>query len=120
MRTSQQRIAKFKARMQSSLLDPQRAATRDSAVQHYTAYANAFEGKQNTLRDTLNALSVDTTTFFYYEAFNGEMYHLSRTAAGPAAVVGAEALVVKYTLTGICTAVTLKAICLNVYGITVP
>lgn len=119
MRTDAQRIASYNARMLSSLVDPTISAKQTLAVANFGAYATDFYPKQQQLRALLNGWGIATPQYFAYEAFNGEMYHLSKVASGPSAVVMATALVAKY-VSAFLVAVNLKAICLDIYSITVP
>lgn len=119
MRTDAQRIAKFNARMQSSLVDPTLSAIQAMAVGNFAAYATDFYAKQQQLRALLDGWGISTPAYFGYEAFNGEMYHLSKVASGPSAVIMATALVAKY-VSMFLVAANLKAIALDIYSITVP
>lgn len=100
MRSSKQRIDAYNVRSVSSLLDPARAASALLARRNYAAHANGFVPKQLALRELLNGQRIPTTDFFTYEAFNGQMYHVSRTTAGSAAVTVATALIAKYVAGG--------------------
>jgi hypothetical protein len=119
MRTDAQRIAAYNARMLSSLVDPTIAAKQALAVAGFGAYATDFYPKQQQLRVLLDGWGISTPAYFGYEAFNGEMYHLSKVASGPSAVLMATALVAKY-VSMFLVAANLKAICLDIYSITVP
>jgi hypothetical protein len=119
MRTDAQRIAAYNARMLSSLVDPTLSAVQTMAVANFGAYATDFYAKQQQLRTILDTAGISTNAYFGYEAFHGEIYHLSKVASGPSAVTMATALVAKYTSMFL-VAVTLKAICLDIYTITVP
>lgn len=119
MRTSEQRIAAYLARMVSSQIDPSLSAVAELQKANFTAYANEFVPKQEALRELLNALSVPTTDFFGYEAFNHEMYHLWKTAGGAAAVTTATILVAKYVGWGYTEAVLIQ-IANDLWTIVVP
>ena len=119
MRTDTQRIAAYNARMLSSLIDPTLSAVQTMAVQNFAAYATDFYPKQQQLRAILDSSGIATTKYFLYEAFNGEMYHLSKVSSGTSAVAMASAFVVKYTTFG-GVANTLKSIALTLYSIVVP
>jgi hypothetical protein len=119
MKTDAQRIANFNSRMLSSLVDPTLSAVQTMAVANYGAYATDFYAKQQQLRALLDGWGIATPQYFGYEAFNGEMYHLSKVASGPSAVLMATALVAKY-VSMFLVAANLKAICLDIYSITVP
>ena len=119
MKSAAIRIANYTARMQSSLLDPVLAAVNAKAALNFTAYAIDFVSKQLQLRVILSALSISTMMFGRYEAFHGEVYHLSKVATGPAAITTAQALVNKYIDAG-CVEATLIKIAADIYGIIVP
>jgi len=119
MRTDAQRIAAYNARMLSSLVDPTLSAVNTMAVANFGAYATDFYAKQQQLRTLLDGWGIATPLYFQYEAFNGEMYHLSKVASGPSAVLMATALVAKY-VSAFLVAANLKAIALDIYSITVP
>jgi hypothetical protein len=119
MRTDAQRIAAFNARMLSSLVDPTYSAVQTMAVANFAAYATDFYLKQQQLRTLLNGWGIATSQYFAYEAFHGEIYHLAKVASGPSAVLMATALVAKY-VSMFLVAANLKAICLDIYSITVP
>lgn len=118
MRTAEQRISAYEARMLSSLVDPTLAAVHTLQVANFKAYANEFTTKQESLRALLNDLGVPTTQYFGYEAFNGEMYHLWKTAAGDSAIATATILVAKYVAWGLAPA-TLIQISADLWSITV-
>lgn len=105
--------------MQSSLIDPVVAAIADEAKANFATYANEFVPMQQQLRALLNALSIPTIEFGWYEAFNGEFYHLWKTTDGPAAVTTGTALVAKWVALGATEAV-LKSIGTDLYNITIP
>lgn len=119
MRTSEQRIAAYKARMVSSLIDPALAAVSELQKANFAAYANKFCPKQEALRVILNDLGVPTTQFFGYEAFNGEMFHLSEVTAGDSAIATATILVAKY-VTWTLTEEVLIQIAADIWSIIVP
>lgn len=119
MKTDAQRIAHYNSRMLSSLIDPTLSAVQATAVANFAAYATDFYPKQQALRALLNGWGISTPTYFHYEAFNAEMYHLSKVASGPSAVLMATALVAKY-VSMFLVAANLKAIALDIYSITVP
>lgn len=119
MRTDAQRIAAYNARMLSTLVDPALAAVNTMAVANFGAYATDFYAKQGVLRGILNGLGIPTAQYFAYEAFNGELYHVSKVATGASAVATATALVTKYTAMFL-VAANLKKIANDVYTIVVP
>jgi len=119
MKTDAQRIAAYNARMLSSLIDPTLSAVVTMATANFGAYASDFYPKQQQLRGILDAAGIPTPQYFGYEAFNGEMYHISKVASGASAVTMATALIAKYVAMFLVEA-TLKQICLDIYTITVP
>ena len=84
MRTTAQRIAAYNARALSSLWDPVLSAVSSLAQANYAAYVNVFVPNQVALRAILNDEGVQVIDFVAYEAFHGELFHLSRSFAGPA------------------------------------
>ena len=119
MRSAAQRIAAYDARMVSTLIDPVLVAVAPLAKANFDAYATEFAIKQEALRQLLNALSVPTTDFFTYEAFNGEIYHLWTVAAGEAAITTATPLVAKYVAWGATELVCIQ-IASDLWNIVVP
>lgn len=82
MRTDSQRIAKYNARMLSSLIDPTLSAVNTMQKANYAAYTSAFYIKQQALRVIINAQAIPPWAVFGIEAFNGEMYKYSEQYAG--------------------------------------
>ena len=97
MRTAQQRIAKYTARMVSSLLDPVVAAVNAKACQNFTTYVVDFVPNQSQLRVILSAAGILPVKFGAYEAYHGELYHLSKVCSGPSLVAAASILVDKWS-----------------------
>lgn len=123
MRTAAQRIAKYEARMVSSLLDPVRTALQTIQQNNYAAYATEFVPKQQALRAILDALGIDTAQYIFYEAYCGELYHVWKTSAGASAVIAATAIQGRWahaSRLGAGAAATLKAIALDVFNIIIP
>lgn len=83
MRTTQQRIDAFAARMLTSIIDPVLSAVAALATANYSAYVNEFVPKQEALRVILNDEGVPLIDIGPYEAFHGELFHLSKSFAGP-------------------------------------
>lgn len=113
------RIAKFNARMQSSLIDPVLANVQAIAQANYTVHALDITQKQI---DTVAVLDIDdigAAFRFLYIAFSNKLYHLSKFYSGTALVN--EALIAHdyFVALGLATA-TAKKIALNVYTITIP
>jgi len=82
MRTDAQRIAKYNARLLSSLIDPTLSAMFTQQKANYATYASAFYTKQQALRIILNAQAIPPWAVLGIEAFNGEMYKYSKQYAG--------------------------------------
>lgn len=107
--------------MLSSLIDPVLSAVNQLAADNFTAYVLAFYPNQLTLRGILAALAIPTTDYGAYEAFHGEVYHVSKVASGTGAITMCTILVAKYQVfLGPGAASTLKKICNDIYGIIVP
>lgn len=123
MRTDSQRKAAYEARMLSTLLDPTGAAVVAKAIANYNAYADDFVPKQLQLRGILNDQAPGSTDVYAaFEAFHGELYHLSKVCAGPSLVKSAGFLTIKWSdashLAG--HLALLKTIALDLYSITIP
>lgn len=84
MRTTAQRYAKYTARMVSSLIDPVLSAVQTAQANNFLAYLTTFVPNQFALRVILNDEDIPQIQFAAYEAFHGELYHLSRSFTGPA------------------------------------
>lgn len=119
MRTAQQRIDAYNARMQSSQIDPVLTAVNAVQQARHTSHVTAFYPKQLLLRDYMNLNGYYGNGAFKLEAYNGECYAISRSFEGPAAIVQCAVLVAKYTSLG-CQAAALKEIALAVWGWIVP
>jgi len=120
MRTAAQRIAKYNARMQSTLLDPVLEVMHQQQAENHTAHVLYFYPRQQALRDLLSGQALTTTEMFAYEAYNGELYHLVLTGTvGTALVAEKEVLVAKYTAAGL-EPTLLQSIALTVWEIPAP
>jgi len=119
MRTAAQRIAAYRARMQSSLIDPVLQAISGLASANYAAYANEFVPKQQALRQLLDAAGYTANKYLIYEAFNAELYGVWRRLSGESLVAEADVLVDKYVAMGAVEA-TLRSIASSIWGITFP
>jgi hypothetical protein len=84
MRTTAQRIARYNARMLSSLVDPVLSAVSSVQQANFAAYVTDFVPKQESLRAILNDEGISVIQVAAYEAFHGELYGLSKRFAGPA------------------------------------
>lgn len=83
MRTCAQRKAKYDARMLSSLIDPVLSAVQTAQSNNYLAYLVSFYPNQLALRVILNDEGVSPIQVAAYEAYHGELFHLSRAFSGP-------------------------------------
>jgi len=120
MRTAQQRIAKYNARMQSSLIDPTLSAMQALQAANFTAYELDFYPKQVAFRAVLATYSMPTPQIAAYEAFHGELYHLTRVTDGILLTAAATVLVAKWVdaaFLGAGSAAVLKDIANTVYGL---
>jgi hypothetical protein len=123
MRTAEQRTAKYNARMVSSLLDPVRTAVTAEAQANFAAYATTFVPLQMKLRVELNTAGINPARFGPYEAYNGELYHLTKVCSGASLIAAAGALVGRYahaSRLGVGSAALLKSIALAIYSIVIP
>lgn len=121
MRTASQRIAKYEARMLSTLVDPVLSAVNMQQITNFTSYIQDFYPNQLQLRVILNASGNHPDKFAAFEAFHGELYHLSKVAQGPALLAAAAVLGGKWaTILGPAQVATLKQIALDIYAITLP
>jgi hypothetical protein len=123
MRTAKQRIDKYNARMVSSQLDPVRAAATAAAQANYAGYATEFVPYQEKLRVELAKAGIDTAQFVFYEAFNGELYHLWKTTSGASLIKAAGVLVGRWGHTsrlGVGALPLLKSLADAVFSIVVP
>ena len=96
MKTDAQRIAHYNNRMLSTIVDPVLAAVNSKAAANYGTYVTDFYPKQLALRAILAALPIPTTAYAAYEAYTGELYHLSKVCTGPALAFNAQILKVKW------------------------
>jgi len=123
MRTAAQRIAKYNARMVSSQLDPVRAALQTQQQANYAAYAVDFIPKQQQLRAILDAQGIDVAQYVFYEAYMGEIYHISKVSSGASAIVAATAVQGRWahaSRLGAGAAAALKGIAQDIFNITIP
>jgi hypothetical protein len=108
--------------MLSTLLDPTGAAVNAKAVANYNAYITEFYPLQVQVRGILDALAIPVHWYAGFEAFAGEMYHLSKVCSGTALVFNATKLVGKWAGAAYLSAgneATLKAIALK-FGALIP
>lgn len=121
MKTDAQRIARYNARMQSSLIDPTLSQINALAKANFATYENDFYPLQVQLRVLLDGYGIPTSLYASYEAYNGELYHLSKVASGASAIAMGSIIELKYqTWLGIGAAANLKEIASVLYGIIIP
>jgi len=118
VRTAAQRIAHYNARMQSTLIDPVLTAVNAAAAANFTAYAIDFVPKQSAARLVMDSDGILGPIRFLYEAYNGELYGLTKRFSGTALDAMGQVMHDKYEAFG-CASATLISIASNVYGITV-
>jgi len=82
MRTDAQRIARYNARLLSSLIDPTLSAMFTQQKANFASHASAFYIKQQALRVIINAQAIPPWAVFGIEAFHGELYKYSKQYAG--------------------------------------
>lgn len=119
MRTAAQRIAKYEARMVSTLLDPVLSAVNVQQKANFGIYATEWVPLQEAVHTYLTGQPIYPSEYFNYNAFAGEIYHVSKRFAGQAAINAGSDLVLKYLTMG-CTGVHLRAIAANVFNIIIP
>jgi len=84
MRTTAQRIAKYNARMLSSLVDPVLSAAQAQQQANFASYAIDFVPKQQGLRAIMSDEGISVYQMAGYEAFHGEVYTASKKYSGAA------------------------------------
>lgn len=122
MRTAAQRIAKYNARMQSSLIDPTLSAANVPQQANYQAYIEDFYAKQVAMRTVLDGYSIPMPMIAGFEAFHGEIYHLYKSVSGVLLTAAMQVIVTKWADAmhlGVGNKPVLIDICLTVYGIVV-
>lgn len=119
MRTVQQRVDHYTARMQSSLIDPTLAAVQAQQQANFAAYTIEFYPYQVELRNWLNAKGVNVLQFFRYEALNGECYRVWKTFAGDTRTAEFVVIQAKYVAWGLIAA-DVKSMFSSVWGVSVP
>lgn len=109
--------------MLSTLLDPTGAAVVAKAVTNFNSYIDDFYPKQIQLRGFLSLGSVLTDAIAAWEAFHGELYHLTKVCSGAALVYNATMLIGKWSdasKLGPGTLSGMKQVALDLYSITIP
>ena len=119
MRTAQQRVAHYTARMQSTLIDPVLTAMQAQQQANFAAYAVEFYPFQEDLRSWMNGKGFDPSIIFQYEALNGECYRAWRHFSGDARTAEFVLLAAKYVAWGL-TAGDVKGMVLTVWSVTIP
>lgn len=105
--------------MQSSQLDPVRAAMAPLQAQNFGAYLNEWVPKQESLRVLLNDLGIQTPMFFQYEALAGEYYHAWKSQAGTSIILEFSNIRDKYVALG-CADAPCIDIAEQIFNVTVP
>lgn len=119
MKSAAQRIAAYEARMQSSLIDPAYAARQTDAVTNYGAYAVEWTALQQALHDYLDTNNVRLDSYFQYNAFASELYHIAARSSNGTAIASATDMYNKYIQLGL-SDVHCKAIALALFSIVIP
>ena len=122
MRTDEQRIARYNARMSATLLDPVRVALVEAQKAHYAAYATEYVPLQMALREQLGEAGVSIIETAAYEAFAGELYHLTKHFSGFQLAAAWADLVTKWSDAahlGAGATMILNGIALNVFHMSV-
>jgi hypothetical protein len=122
MKTDQQRIAHYNNRMLSTIVDPVLAAVYLMASTNFATYATDFYTKQLALRTILSDLPIPTPQYAGYEAYAGELYHLSKVCTGVGLAANATILKIKWAsapFLGAAAKTTLVKIAFDLYGIVI-
>jgi len=82
--------------MLSTLIDPAIAAKNAIAVAAFNTYVDDWYPHQVHVRELLDATALPLMLYPAFEAFAGEMFHMSKTCSGTALVFNAQYLVLKY------------------------
>jgi hypothetical protein len=120
MKTSAQRIDHYNARMLSTLLDPVLSAVNAKAAENYSSYVIDFYPNQVAVRGLCSAAGILPVKFGAYEAYHGELYHLSKVCTGDSFVSAVAILVAKWADTqhlGAGAATLLNQIAEDVYHV---
>lgn len=96
------RILHFNNRLTSSQIDPVLAAVNASAKANYAAHAIEWTDLLASVHNHLNANGVNPASWFLYDGFAGEMYHLAVKvgATGAGAIAAANSLCLKWEAFG--------------------
>ena len=93
MKTDAQRIAHYNARMLSTIVDPVLAAVNAKACVNFGTYVMDFYPNQVQTRTLLSAAGILPVKFGAYEAYHGELYHLTKVCEGPALIAAVTNLI---------------------------
>ena len=113
------RIAKFNARMVSSLIDPVLANVQALAQANYTVHALDITQKQIDTVSVLDLDGIGAAFRFLYIAYSNKLYHLKKFYSGTALVTEATIAHDYFVALGLVSA-TAKKIALVVYTIIIP
>jgi hypothetical protein len=83
--------------MLSSLVDPTLSAVNTLACANFGTYITEFYPNQEAMRTLLSAAGIHPVKYGAYEAYNGELYHLSKVCSGPALVAAVQILIDKWS-----------------------
>ena len=84
MRTTARRIAKYNARMLSSLVDPVLSAVQTLAQTNFASFANEFVPRQEALRVIMSDEGVSVIDMLAYEACHNELFSAFKKYSGAA------------------------------------
>lgn len=97
MRSAADRIAKYNARMQSSLIDPTLSAVNAQQQSNFAIYELDFYPKQVAARAVLGSYSIPTPMYLGFEAFVGEIYALTKKFSGIGLTAAAQVITTKWS-----------------------
>jgi hypothetical protein len=97
MKTDAQRIAKYNARMLSTLIDPVLSAVNAKACENFASYIIEFYPNQVATRTLLSAAGILPVKYGAYEAYHGELYKLTKVCDGPALIAAVQILIDKWS-----------------------
>lgn len=119
MRTAQQRIDQYNARMEAGALKSSVAAVESLMEANFGAYANDWVPKSSATKDVLDTLGIGAALYFLYHGFSSEVYRATRTMAGESLKREAWAIMFKFVGMG-CAQSVCESILSAVYTITAP
>ena len=82
MVSAEKRIARYNARMVAANIDPVRLAVITAQKANFAAYATEYTEIQTRLRDALGSYGIPVIQYAAYEAFAGQLYHLTKKFTG--------------------------------------